>query len=233
MKAGLFICDHVNTEYQARFGDYPEMFARLFPDVEWVLYDACQGEFPANLEECDFYMATGSRHSVYDDLPWITQLKQVIRDISIAKKCFIGFCFGHQLIGEALGGRVGKSSSGWCVGVHDFEILEKKNWMQPTPKSFGVLMMCQDQILELPENAQILASSKMCPVGVIQVGENMLGIQGHPEFSKDYDRLLMENRVDRMGEKTVKLGIESLSKTIDTDLLRMWCLQFVTENINQ
>lgn len=231
MKAGLLICDHVDVEYQADFGDYPEMFARFLPDVEWVLYDVCQEEFPTNLEECDFYMATGSRHSVYENLPWIIQLKQLIKNIYEAKKCFIGFCFGHQLIGEALGGRVEKSTNGWCVGVHDFELIEERSWMQPSANSFGVLMMCQDQILELPDNTRVLAKSKMCPVGVIQVGETMLGIQGHPEFSKAYDQLLMEKRVDRMGKTVVEQGLESLTKTVNTDLLRKWCLQFISQNL--
>lgn len=228
MKAGLLICDHVIEKYQERFGDYPTMFARLFPDFEWVLYDACRGEFPTDLEECDLYLATGSRHSVYEDLDWIVQLKQVIRDIYAAKKCFIGFCFGHQLIGEALGGRVGKPSNGWCVGVHDFEIKERKKWMLPVKQSFGILMMCQDQILELPPDAQILGGNEMCPVGVIQVGKNMLGIQGHPEFSKEYDRFLMEMRVTRMGKDVVEKGVESLEKKVDVELMRGWFLRFAT-----
>jgi GMP synthase-like glutamine amidotransferase len=227
MKAGLFLCDHVNPESQPRFGDYPEKFARLFPEFDFVFYDAINGHFPSQLDECDLYMATGSRHSVYEDLAWIKRLKEIIRELYCLDKYFIGFCFGHQLIGEALGGRVAKSPLGWCIGVHEFAVPEQAPWMQPLAESFNLLMMCQDQVLDLPEHAIVLAGNEKCPVGMFQVGEKVLGIQAHPEFSKDYDRLLMENRIDRMGEELVQEGLRSLAKEVHTDLIRSWVLQFV------
>ena len=126
MKAGLFVCDHVQLKYQNLFGDYPDMFAQLLPEFEFQFYDVYNGQFPESLDECDLYMATGSSHSVYENLDWIIKLKKVIRDIYDQNKIFIGFCFGHQLIGEALGGKVAKSPNGWCVGVHEFETRHPK-----------------------------------------------------------------------------------------------------------
>ncbi len=229
MKAGLFVCDHVKADYQAEFGDYPDMFAHLFPDFEWELYDVYNGHFPENLEECDVYMATGSLHSVYEDLDWIIRLKSIIREIYEQKKYFIGFCFGHQLIGEALGGKVRKSPNGWCIGVHEFKIEKQKKWMRPSSDSINILMMCQDQILELPENSTILGGNEKCPVGIIQVGETMLGIQGHPEFSKEYDKFLMVNRVDRMGRALVDEALLSLEKEVNVDTMRDWFIRFLEE----
>ena len=125
MQVGLFICDHVKPQYRDQFGDYPDMFMRLFPGFDFKLYDVCSGQFPERLDECDLYMATGSSHSVYEDIDWIHQLKEVIREIYKQQKYFIGFCFGHQLMGEALGGKVEKSEKGWCVGVHEFKIQKQ------------------------------------------------------------------------------------------------------------
>ena len=87
--------------------------------------------------------------------------------------------------------------------------------------------MCQDQVIEMPENSTLLASSKKCPVGIFQVGKTMLGIQAHPEFSKEYDRLLMKNRMFRIGEKAIQEGIESLNKTVHQNLIRAWVLGFL------
>ena len=235
MKIGLFICDHVSPEYQTRFGDYNMMFANLFPELGacptepggWKLYDVCNNQFPENLNECDCYMATGSSHSAYDDLDWIVRLKKVIQDIYEQDKYFIGFCFGHQLMGEALGGKVEKSKKGWCVGVHEFKVYHEQSWMQPFKNQYNMLMMCQDQVVKLPENAIVLAGNEMCPVGMFQIGNKMLGIQGHPEFSKSYDQLLMEKRRHSMGEEVVQKGIKSLEKNLDTDLIQNWIYRFL------
>lgn len=231
MKAGLFVCDHVQLKYQNQFGDYPDMFARLFPEFEFILYDVYNGHFPKNLTECDLYMATGSSHSAYEDLYWINTMKQLIRDIYDQDRYFIGFCFGHQLIGEALGGKVEKSPNGWCIGVHEFDVPEQKEWMQPPQQSVNLLMMCQDQIIQLPKNATVLAGNKKCPTGMIQVGQKILGIQAHPEFSKEYDQILMENRIVRMGHELVKQGIESLEKPVHQKLIHDWVLHFLAQHV--
>ena len=227
MKTGLFICDHVNQEFQAEFGDYPDMFAALFPELEFKLYEASKGEFPENLDECDLYMATGSRLSVYDDVPWISELKATIKRIHDQQKKFVGFCFGHQLMAEALGGRVAKSPNGWTVGVHRFVVSKQQAWMEPFQPAFNLLMMCQDQVLDLPEGARLLAGNAQCPVGMFQVGEHMLGIQAHPEYPKAYDQMFMETRIDRMGEDVVKKGIASLELEVHQALVRSWVLEFV------
>ncbi len=227
MKVGLFVCDHVSEKAQPQFGDYPDMYQRLFPECEFVLYDAINGQFPEQLGECEIYMATGSGHSVYEDLPWILRLKTIIQELYVSQIPFVGFCFGHQLIGEALGGKVAKSPRGWCVGVHVFTVTETAPWMQATQTGFNLLMMCQDQILQLPEHSRVLAGNESCPVGMIQVGDYALGIQAHPEFSKAYDQMLMEGRVDRMGHETVQAGLASLEKPVHTELIHDWVMNFL------
>lgn len=229
MKAGLFVCDHMAPKDQAQFGDYSDMFAHLFPEFDWVFYDVYNGHFPDNLHECDVYMATGSSHSVYEDIDWILQLKKVIAELYLHQKIFIGLCFGHQLIGEALGGKVEQSENGWCVGVHKFEIVETESWMKPEANQVNLLMMCQDQIVDLPANSKVLGSAKKCPNGIIQVGQTFLGIQGHPEYSTAYDQLLMENRVGRIGKEIVDAGIKSFEQPIHVSVIQEWMVNFINK----
>lgn len=227
MRLGLLICDHVSDSYREWAGSYPEMFTHWLPDLETEVFYVVDGQFPENATVCDAWLINGSRHSVYEDIPWINQLKRFVRSIYVSGRPCLGVCFGHQMIAEALGGKVAKSSLGWCVGVHSFEVHQQDHWMTPFQDPINLLMMCQDQVQILPPDSVVLASADNCPVGMFRVGANMLGIQAHPEFSPRYDRALMEARVDRIGAEVVEEGIESLELPVDAVLVAAWVKQFM------
>lgn len=233
MKIGLLECDHVREELLSIAGDYRQMFPALFsqvaPDWEYVFYDVCNGHFPESVEECDAYLCTGSKSSVYDDEAWIHRLKELVRTIYEKQKVYIGVCFGHQMLGEALGGKVRKSEVGWCVGVHTFEMVQVESWMEPSAETVNLLMMCQDQVQELPAGSTVLARTPDCPVGMFRVGQTMLGVQAHPEFPKVYDQALMELRVDRMGVEKVEAGIASLQKPVHELTVARWIKNFIDQ----
>ena len=88
------------------------------PNIQIHSYEVQFGDYPATLDECDAYLITGSKVSAYDDIPWINELKIFVCALHQHQKKLIGICFGHQLIAEALGGKVERSKRGWHVGVH-------------------------------------------------------------------------------------------------------------------
>lgn len=230
MRVGLLECDHVRDELVYIAGDYREMFPALFSQVaphwEFVFYDVCNGHFPASVLECEVYICTGSKSSVYDEEEWIFRLKDFVREIHSSGRIYLGVCFGHQMLAEALGGKVSKSQVGWCVGTHNFTITTRQNWMEPAAPALDLLMMCQDQVMQLPDDSTVLATSPDCPVAMFSVGANMLGVQAHPEFPKAYDKALMELRVERIGEEKVHKGIASLALPGDGVLMAQWMKNF-------
>lgn len=232
MKVGLLECDHVREELLPIGGDYREMFPALFgkvaPDWEFVFYDVCNGHFPNSVEECDVYVCTGSKCSVYDDEEWITRLKTLVKEIYQSGRKYLGICFGHQMLAEALGGKVEKSAVGWCVGVHNFQVISTEEWMMPSRTSFNLLMMCQDQVMQMPPDSKLLAETQDCPVGMFQVGSNMIGIQAHPEFSKPYEKALMEIRTERIGAAKVEMGIISLELPLHELTFANWLKNFAS-----
>jgi len=227
MRIGLLVCDHVRPEFLEISGDYDDMFRRLFADredVEVAVYDAINGELPTDPSDADAWLTTGSRHSVNDDEPWIRDLEAFVREVAAGGVPFVGICFGHQLIAKALGGSVVKSDRGWGIGVQEVELSEDLGWGD----SYRVLTSYQDQVDSLPPGAEILGWNEHCPVSVMGVGSNILGLQGHPEFESAYSQALMESRRGTLiPEATVDAGLASLEHETDGSKLADWILEFV------
>ncbi len=227
VKIGLLVCDHVRPEFLEISGEYEDMFRRLFshhPEVEVVAYDAIGGHLPADPNEADAWMTTGSRHSVNEDESWIRDLEAFVRETADAGVPFIGICFGHQLIAKALGGTVVKSDRGWGVGVKEVQVSGDLGWGH----SYRVVTSHEDQVAALPPGGEVLGWNEHCPVSVLGVGSTMLGIQGHPEFETSYSAALMESRRGTIipGE-TVDAGMRSLGEEPDGDNLADWIVEFI------
>ena len=84
-KIGILQTDSVREEFRDAFGNYPGMFRSLLSraaaeaatPVEFAVYDVEHGRYPPAVEACDGYVITGSRESVYADLPWISRLTRI------------------------------------------------------------------------------------------------------------------------------------------------------------
>ena len=231
MNIGLLQCDHVAERFQHIAGDYPEMFGALLhrhaPEITLQSFDVCNGEWPAAPEVCEGYLCTGSRHSVDEDIEWIHQLKNFVRQLDEADKPFVGICFGHQMLAEALGGKVAKAAGGWGVGVKSIEILQSENWMKPKQSALRLQYMHQDQVVRLPENSVLLGQSDHCPAAMFRVGQTMIGIQAHPEFTAAYCEALLPDRRERIGTERVQAALESLAQTSDEGVVAGWIGAFL------
>lgn len=230
MNIGLLECDHVLERFRPIAGDYQDMFAALFKQssLQFKPFDVCNGEFPPSPDDCDAYLCTGSRYSVYDDVDWIHTLKNFVRQWREAGKPFVGICFGHQMLAEAFGGKVGRSDQGWGVGIHSIAITQNEAWMQPQESTCNLQFMHQDQVQQLPEDSVLLGHSAHCPTAMFRVGERMLGIQGHPEFPKAYSEALLLDRIDRIGAEVVLKALGSLDRATDEELTAEWIAKFLS-----
>ncbi len=211
-------------------GDYEDMFRDLLEGdgVELVAFDVVGGEFPENLDEIDGWVITGSRWSVFDDEPWIHELADLTRRLIEGHHRVVGICFGHQMLAHALGGDVRRSERGWGVGVREVEMNTEPDWMPAPVPSFKVLHSHQDQVEVLPPQAEVLASTAHCPVSMFAVGDSALGIQGHPEYSRDYSRATLELRRDRLIDGAlVDEALATFESAPDRDLIGEWILAFL------
>ena len=235
-RLGLLICDHVNESLRAEFDSYPVMFGDLFKNarVNFTIeyFFVVDGEFPENIDQCDAYMTSGSKSSVNDNSQWIAQLEKFIVDLYQANKPFVGICFGHQLIAKALGGLVNKSEKGWGVGIHTAKLNQQKDWMKSPLNQLNLVVSHQDQIAILPEDTQVLYSSEFCPFSMIQVGDNFLGVQGHPEFTTEYSEALMTLRKNIIPTDVYHEGKKSLVKESNSAEVTKMLLDFIKTRLS-
>ncbi len=194
MKIGIIETGEVPPELKARYGDYPDMFAAMLgaadPSLEFVTLRIVSGDAPGDPRDADAWLVTGSRHGVYDDLPWIAPLKDFLRACVAQGVPVVGICFGHQILAEALGGSAAKSDRGWVLGLQDYEVADRPSWMTHVPDRFAMHALHQDQVLSLPGDATVLARSEHCDYAAVAYGDPeapyAISVQPHPEYNRDF-----------------------------------------------
>lgn len=227
MKIGLLECDDVVGRFDGIEGGYREMFAALFPQAQFRFYSAHRAELPRSTGECDAYMCTGSKYSVYEAHDWIRRLGEFIRELQNARTPFVGICYGHQMLAHALGGEVAKAPQGWGVGVLEVEVLRGEPWMEPRKPRLLLHHMHQDQVRKLPQGSVVLARSQHCEVEMFRLGDAMLGIEAHPEFTVPYAAALIRARSESIGKERSERALESLKQPTDGNLVGRWIEGFI------
>jgi len=231
MRLGILKTDDVRPEWVDEFGEYPDMFMRLLreadPQLEFSVYDVQNGDYPRDIDDVDAYLLTGSKASVYDDEAWIHNLMAFVRELHAQKKPLVGICFGHQLVAQALGGLVEKSSKGWGAGLHTHTFTKMPAWHDGDVADLDILVSHQDQVTRAAQGSEVLAGSEFCENAVCQLGDHILTFQGHPEFLSSYARVVMDSRVERMGEAVHRRAVDSLAGESQSLRVAAWITHFL------
>jgi len=105
------------------------------------------------------------------------------------------------------------------------KIIKKNNNAQT---QLNVYQIHYDQIYELPNNATILASSKKCPVEIFEIENIVLGVQGHPEFGKEYMKGEINACRNSETEKTCEIALQEISQNNQhSELLQSFMRQWL------
>ncbi|RBP81706.1 glutamine amidotransferase [Marinomonas rhizomae] len=195
MKIGILAAGITPDPLLAEFPTYANMFGeqlgKMQKDFSFVTFDVRLDVFPNDVEECDAWLITGSKDDAYSDEPWILRLCDLIKEIDQTTRPLVGICFGHQVIARALGGRVEKFQGGWGIGIHQYNVCE----ILPVLPEAKVLSLCafhQDQVVEKPARARVILHSEFCENAGLLYDDHILTFQGHPEFSKVYEKALID-----------------------------------------
>lgn len=187
MRIGILQCGKSPAQLKADLGDYPDMFVRLLAGrgFEFVVWDVEEMNFPDNVHDADGWLLTGSRHGAYEPHAFIPPLEDFIRQAYADQVPMVGICFGHQIIAQALGGKVVKYDGGWSVGTQDYDFDGEK---------LRLNAWHQDQVIELPEDAKVIGRNEFCENAALVYNDRALTIQPHPEFDDSFVQGLMDTR---------------------------------------
>lgn len=182
---------------------------------------------------------SGSRRNVSEPEFWMDSAKKLILGIIKAEIPFLGICFGHQLLSDALGYKVARSdkrTDSICkiklteLGVKDpiFNELSDECWGPTT------LFTHQDYVLNLNQSHKLklslLGETEHCEFAAVRVSDDnallpVWGVQFHPEATKS-----MIKRSYELGDITLEEK-EIFDKEHDGDkILLNFSLQVIGKN---
>lgn len=223
MKIGIIECGLIPEALRRNYDSYPEMFRKqlqpLLPSAKFETFSVVQGEVLPEPTAFDAWLITGSRHGVYDDLPWIEPLKSFIRDVARLKRPLAGVCFGHQIIAEALGGKVEKAATGFRVGLERYDTI-----LGGAPQSIAMPAFHQDQVVVQPPDSEVVGRADACAFAALRyTTAPVLSVQFHPEFSQAY----LSDLIDCMSQQSAKPGVAPDQAETDQSGMR-WIAAFLS-----
>lgn len=184
----------------ARRGEFFSWIRREVGDIwpgEWHEHDIRTDAPLPGPRDADAFVITGSSSSVTERAPWMLRAEELVRGIATAGTPLFGICFGHQMIGQALGGRVAKNPRGREIGtvaVHVLPHAPRDPILEGIAEQFHANHTHVDSVVELPPSARLLARTALEDHAAFAIGDRIKCVQFHPEFDGDAMRGYVEAR---------------------------------------
>lgn len=140
-------------------------------------------------DETDMLIVLGGPMSPNDDLDWIKQERVLIKQLLDAHKPIFGACYGAQQIAKTLGYAVHASpvkEVGWAPVTLQSQVI-------PGLPATSTVLHWHQEMFEIPDEAELLYSSKGLRNQGFVIGHEAIGLQFHFEPLADNVREMVVN----------------------------------------
>lgn len=170
--------------------EHPGIFRSFWAEDghEWDVIELDKGDTIPPLEDYDLLAVMGGPQDVWQEdlFPWLVAEKAAIhRFVVELGRPYLGMCLGHQLLAEALGGKVTLMPEAE-VGLTHVGFTDEGR-ADPLLAGLGDGMLTLQWhgagISKLPEDVTVLAANTACPVQAIRYGRHAYGLQYHIEIT--------------------------------------------------
>lgn len=233
MRIGILLCGDVPDGLLEEFGCYAnclqtQLNLSLYGSVVlWNVYE--KNQLPEDVNDCDVYIIGGSPSGVNDGLDWVNNLVLFIRKAFYARKKMLGICFGHQVINHALGGKVRKIEEGLGLGTYDV-VLNQDLGELKAGESMSLIAIHKDQVIEPGRNFEVLAGNDFCPNYITRYKNQVLTVQGHPEFNSRFFNALLHQRTNKFSEHEINQAFIEDGESIDSSIFNKFVNDFLFFN---
>lgn len=179
----ILVFQHLPVEHPGIFRDFWKADGH-----EWDAVELDEGGVIPPLEDYDLLVVMGGPQDVWqeDIHPWLIAEKAAIRRWVVdLGRPYLGICLGHQLLAEALGGKVTLMAAPE-VGLADVS-FSAEGRRDPLFAGMGAGMVTFQWhgagISTLPEGSLVLAENAACATQAIRWGEHAYGLQYHVEIT--------------------------------------------------
>lgn len=183
-------------------------FAELLQNVvgsgwagPWLVVDCRREPRLPDPESLAGLVVTGSPHSVADREPWVVAGEAYLAQVVAADVPVLGVCFGHQMLAQALGGRVARNPRGREIGTVELELHADDPLLRDGERTVRVNMSHVDTVVEPPPGAQILGATRLDACAALRFAERAWGVQFHPEFDREIVGHYAMTRADLLREE--------------------------------
>lgn len=199
-----------------RFDGWMESESTHFSIVEPSKND----KIPETLDGYDGLIVLGGEMGDGDDdqYPWLKQIRSLLNVATKQDQPVLGVCLGAQLLASATGGKVERGSEGLEAGIVDVERMpgfDSDMLLKGMENNFQSAAMHQDAIIDLPQNAELLATGSMYPNQAYRINSSW-GVQFHPELSPERFFIWLEETT-KPGSEARELMQKGYEKFLEED----------------